>query len=436
MASRALYPLFKAFDSAGALLNGGKLWSYDPGTTNLRSTWTDAAATVAHTNPIILDSVGEAEVFISGNTKFILTDSADVQIWSKDSIIDVVSSITSLSAVAGTDTITATAATPPSAYAANQRWSFIAAATNTGAVTLNISALGARSITKNGATALAAGDIQSGAIILVEDDGTRLQALDFNAASLSGATFTGAINTARATVASNATTSAIWAALGNEIDFTGTATVTDFPAAPQAGASRVLHIAGLCTFTHSATLDIDGNIDHVAAVGDIVRVHALTTTTFRLEVVKQDGTAVAGGKILQVVNATYGTLASSSSSTFADTGLTATITPSSATSKILAIVNMSGCGKNTNGTSLALKLVRGATTILNFEDSGGSDGGSALNAHGGEGCNFLDSPATISATTYKVQFASTANNAIVYAQRWDVTSGNSNSSITLMEISA
>lgn len=122
-----------------------------------------------------------------------------------------------------------------------------------------------------------------------------------------------AINTSRATVASHATTGAIWAALGNEIDWTGTETTTDFPDAPRAGASRILHCAGASSFTNSATLAIDGAADYTAAAGDIVIVHALTVSTFRLHVIKADGTAVVaaagGGTLGTEVITTSGTTA-------------------------------------------------------------------------------------------------------------------------------
>ena len=80
-----------------------------------------------------------------------------------------------LSSVSGTDTITASAPAAITAYAAGQRFSFVASATNTGAVTLNINSLGAKDVTKRGTTALVAGDITSGQIVLVEYDGTRFQ---------------------------------------------------------------------------------------------------------------------------------------------------------------------------------------------------------------------------------------------------------------------
>ena len=85
-----------------------------------------------------------------------------------------------LSSVSGADTITATGPASMSGYAAGQVFKFVAAGDNTGAATLNItpsgsSALGAKAITKQGTTALAAGDIKSGQIVIVVYDGTRFQ---------------------------------------------------------------------------------------------------------------------------------------------------------------------------------------------------------------------------------------------------------------------
>lgn len=109
--------------------------------------------------------------------------------------------------------------------------------------------------------------------------------------SLSGAV----INAKRATVASHATTADIWGAAGNEIDWTGTATTTAFPNATQAGVSRILHCAAACSFTAGANMLIDGTASgdtFTCAANDIVTVHAISTTQFRLEIKKYDGTAV------------------------------------------------------------------------------------------------------------------------------------------------
>jgi hypothetical protein len=141
------------------------------------------------------------------------------------------------------------------------------------------------------------------------------------------------------------------------------------------------------------------------------------------------------GNILQVVNVAYSTEATSSSSTFADTGLTATITPSSSSNKILVLVNQNGCFKSTNDTQIRLRLLRAATNILDFERLAGYTNSVASSGVGSCSLCFLDSPATTSATTYKTQFASANNNAEVRVQ---INSGGapSSSTITLLEVAA
>jgi len=138
-----------------------------------------------------------------------------------------------------------------------------------------------------------------------------------------------------------------------------------------------------------------------------------------------------GGKVLQVINATISTVANSSSSTYADTGLTATITPTLASSKILVFVSQNGLRKTTGDTKLGLILLRSATTLITFETFGAWTGSLLNNAVAGSSANYLDSPATTSATTYKTQFASLDNVADVTVQQSSATS-----TITLMEIGA
>jgi hypothetical protein len=137
--------------------------------------------------------------------------------------------------------------------------------------------------------------------------------------------------------------------------------------------------------------------------------------------------------VIQVVNATYSTETSSSSSTFADTGLTATITPKFSTSKILVLVDVVSCGKSSSSTSLSLRVVRNSTTIVLFDTNAGYTNSTANNYIGACSTNYLDSPATTSATTYKVQFASNANAGFVFISSASGV-GNPSSTITLMEI--
>jgi hypothetical protein len=138
---------------------------------------------------------------------------------------------------------------------------------------------------------------------------------------------------------------------------------------------------------------------------------------------------------LQVVMGTHDTQVTSSSSTFADTGLTASITPTSTTSKVLVFVNQNGISKATNDTYLQVRLLRGATNIIDIERYGGVSGNTNEHGIGSISTSFLDTPATTSSTTYKTQFASQGNNAVVRVQ---TGSGgvNSKSTIILMEIGA
>ena len=95
-------------------------------------------------------------------------------------------SLTYLGSVSGTDTITASAAVGMTSYTVGQVFTFVAAGANTGATTININGIGAKSITKNGTTALSAGDIATGQAITIVYDGTQ-----FQVASRVATTYTG-----------------------------------------------------------------------------------------------------------------------------------------------------------------------------------------------------------------------------------------------------
>lgn len=85
-----------------------------------------------------------------------------------------------LIAVTGTDTVVGTLSPTLTAYAAGQRFAFVAAGTNTTSMTLNINGLGAKAITRAGAVALISGDITIGKMVTVVYDGTQFQTSDAN----------------------------------------------------------------------------------------------------------------------------------------------------------------------------------------------------------------------------------------------------------------
>jgi hypothetical protein len=138
-------------------------------------------------------------------------------------------------------------------------------------------------------------------------------------------------------------------------------------------------------------------------------------------------------RVLQVVSANYSTQTTNATGTYADTGLTATITPSATSSKILVLVNQAGVTKG--GANAAsgcdLKLLRGATDISQFGYAAGYTGAAGSNYVGCQTSMYLDSPATTSATTYKTQFKNQ-----VAVDGVGVQVGSAQSNIVLLEISA
>lgn len=87
MASLTPSPKMQFFTANGAPLVGGKLYTYSAGTTTPLATYTDSTGTSANTNPIILDSRGEANVWLGvGLYKMVLKDSVDALIWTVDNI--------------------------------------------------------------------------------------------------------------------------------------------------------------------------------------------------------------------------------------------------------------------------------------------------------------------------------------------------------------
>jgi hypothetical protein len=153
-----------------------------------------------------------------------------------------------------------------------------------------------------------------------------------------------------------------------------------------------------------------------------------------------------GGKVLQVVSATKTDTASSSSSTFADiTGLSVSITPSSASNKILVIAYISvsydyliaktGVRIMRNSTALAIGDTAGSRTRTSGYHYIDADNFSPAVIS----INYLDSPSSTSALTYKWQLSNLDNTGTVYVNRADTDTdasnvGRSASGITVMEI--
>ena len=80
-------PFMQFTTTAGAPLIGGKVYTYAAGTTTPLASYTDNTGATANTNPVILDTRGEAAIWLSpASYKFVLKDSNDVTIWTSDNL--------------------------------------------------------------------------------------------------------------------------------------------------------------------------------------------------------------------------------------------------------------------------------------------------------------------------------------------------------------
>jgi hypothetical protein len=143
--------------------------------------------------------------------------------------------------------------------------------------------------------------------------------------------------------------------------------------------------------------------------------------------------ALPTGSVLQVVQGSFSTQTDTTSNTYSDTGLTASITPTSSSSKILVLVSQTGLvkfGGSGSGPYMALRLLRSGSEIIIFERQILYTG-TTLEVNQSASIVYLDSPATTSSTTYKTQFRQAGTSGTVR-----ICADTTTATITLMEIAA
>jgi hypothetical protein len=116
--------------------------------------------------------------------------------------------------------------------------------------------------------------------------------------------------------------------------------------------------------------------------------------------------AGSSGAVVQVVGATTSTTVSTTSASYVDSGLTVTITPTSASNKVMLFVSSAfDFERAANSYSAAIRLYRSATGLTGDVINNQVNQGSGSETGGASQFNliYLDSPATTSATTYKIQ---------------------------------
>ena len=158
----------------------------------------------------------------------------------------------------------------------------------------------------------------------------------------------------------------------------------------------------------------------------------------------------SGGGIVQVVNSVFDDrYETSSHTTFTDTGLTATITPTSSSNKILLLISVGGVAARLGNLHQEpdLRVVRGATTVATFSNIIKEGGTNFWIPKDGDTARFtktiIDTPATTSSVTYKIQIrgntstSGTMSVAInsIGGGSYEGETGGGGSSICLMEVS-
>tara|TARA_R100001440_G_scaffold25064_1_gene40614 strand:+ start:2286 stop:2768 length:483 start_codon:yes stop_codon:yes gene_type:complete len=141
--------------------------------------------------------------------------------------------------------------------------------------------------------------------------------------------------------------------------------------------------------------------------------------------------AMPAGHVIQVIENSTTTQVNSTSTTYADTGLTATITPQFTSSKIAIFISQNVHKSYQHTDQIQLNILRGSTQLVQWATELLHDDGALnhFNIYGSQ--SFIDSPSTTSPTTYKTQFrrrlSTSAQVSVQYA--------SGRSSIMLMEIS-
>jgi len=223
---------------------------------------------------------------------------------------------------------------------------------------------------------------------------------------------------------------------------TGTAGVSGIAHTAGATVKHVLTSSDLIYFNTAIqpdTLTAKGDIYAASASATVGRVAVGTNG----QVLTADSSQTRGlawttvsstPRIGQVVTASTATTTTTTSTSYVDaTGLSVTITPTSASSKILILTScvfQSYSGASGTGVGGIYQIVRGSTAIANGDFLWLSTSGAVSNfiADSPSSISYVDSPATTSATTYKLQFARISSAANCYANPSGVAT------ITVMEI--
>ena len=167
-----------------------------------------------------------------------------------------------------------------------------------------------------------------------------------------------------------------------------------------------INASGFFSNTGTQLIAANGKISGASLVSGSITSAALSTAANTIP-----RSSMTSGAVLQVVSNTISTSISTTSGAYVTTGLTASITPTSASSKILVLVNCASMFQNGAGAQLVIAIFRGAT---NLHAAAGAFGGQLYSTALIEtpmSMMILDTPATTSSTTYTVHYAAVSGTA-------------------------
>ena len=152
-------------------------------------------------------------------------------------------------------------------------------------------------------------------------------------------------------------------------------------------------------------------------------------------IVPSGQTLYPAGHVIQVVVGELSTNnVSSTTTSYASTGLTCSITPSSTSSKVLVMVNVVGLYKTGADAAVALKITDGSSSY-EFDTATAYDGTTGPNAVGGSSYSRLWTPSSTNQQTYTLQFANPHGSGTAFINaRWSSSYPGTRSTITAMEI--
>ena len=192
------------------------------------------------------------------------------------------------------------------------------------------------------------------------------------------------------------------------------------------------------TLTFASNLVTGDVIDFVMILGNVLDLGVPSDNTVSTTKIVDGAvtsaklnSGVALGKVLQVVQTVFTGAKSTSSTSLVDVaGASVSITPSSASNKVLVFIHANDSQKgNDSAVSGTMALLRGATQLIQLGGQIGYTGAANYNNVGTVSAMYLDSPSTTSSTTYKLQFSTNSGNTFYIN-----ANSNTDSMITAVEI--